>query len=377
MPLISFLLFILALTYFFTALYLLSHPQPPKNQAKNLPGVAVLIAMRNEQETIAECLTSLAKQEYPDALYDVFILDDRSTDDSPRLARTFVRQYENFHLLKINEDKNGLQGKMNALAQGLEKVRREWVLITDADCIVPPQWIRSFSGYFDRQVALVGGLTLLEPPPNCNVPQPPKHLFGKIQALDWLFLQTIAAASSNADKPISVLGNNFAFRMQAYRQVGGFKALGFSVTEDFALMRAIEKSGQWKILHTLDPDNAIFSYPVKTLKAFFEQRWRWISGGRGASPWSYFLVGLSSLAHFLMLLIFVLGQWNLGAATGIGLLLGMDYFIVNRSLRRFKMHKLKKYFGGFEIFYALYLLFFSVFYFFPKKVNWKGRQLFL
>ena len=374
MFLLTFFLFIFSLGYFFTALYLISHPQPEKTSPAELPRVAVLVAMRDEQEYIEGCLTSLKNQDYPKQLYDVYIIDDRSTDNSAKIAKRFLEYNENFHLLTITEDKDGLKGKMNALAQALEKVEHEWILITDADCIVPTSWIKSYTPYFQKDTAMVAGLTMLEAPTAINPPKTSKHFFGKVQALDWLFLQTIAAKSSNAGKPISVLGNNFAFRNEAYEQVGGFKNLGFSVTEDFALMKAIQQTGKWTILHTLDPGNTIFSYPLHSVKDFFRQRWRWMSGGRGASGWSYFIVGLSVMAHLLMLLVFIFQQWNLGAASGIGLIAGVDYLIISRELKKLHLEKLKKYFIPFEIFYLFYLIIFSVLYFIPRRVKWKGRR---
>ena len=366
--------FIISLGYFFTALYLISHPLPPKEDSSALPRVAVLVAMRNEQEYIEGCLTSLKNQDYPKQLYDVYVIDDRSIDDSPKIVEHFLEYNENFQLLKITEDKDSLKGKMNVLAQALDTVDHEWILITDADCIVPRTWIRAYLPYLRKDTGMVAGLTMLEAPESVNPPKFAGRFFAKIQAVDWLYLQAIAAKSSNAGKPISVLGNNFAFRKEAYAQVGGFRSLGFSVTEDFALMRAIQKTNKWKIEHTLDPGNTIFSYPLASVKDFLRQRWRWMSGGKSASGWTYFISGLSAACHFLIMLVFFFQQWHWATAAGIGLIFGVDYLIINRELKKLHLEKLTKYFIPFKIFQTFYLLIFSLLYFIPQKVKWKGRQ---
>ncbi len=371
---LPFLMFIFGLAYIFIALYLLSHSPPKKVMHQHLPGTAILIAVRNEEEYIEGCLTSLKNQDYPKEKYDVYIINDRSTDKSPEIVRRFIEYNENFHLINITEDKHGLKGKMNALAQALEQADREWVLITDADCIVPAGWIKGFAGCFAEDTAMVGGLTMLEPPPEIRSDDTQNSIFSKVQALDWLFIQTIASASSFAGKPISILGNNFAFRLDAYRQVGGFEKIGFSVTEDFALMQSFVKNLDKKIIYITGPENTIFSYPQKTVKEFFQQRRRWISGGRNASLWSYFVSGISIAAHLLMLLTFLFQQWHLMSATGIGLIIGIDYFIISRQLKKLNMDRLKKYFLLWEVFYLMYLLIFSVLYLIPKKVSWKGRE---
>ncbi|NOX88068.1 MAG: glycosyltransferase, partial [Calditrichaeota bacterium] len=267
MDAVLFITLIFAILYLTIALILLAFPQPKARKVKARVRVAVLIAMRNEQEYIADCLTSLSRQDYDPAFFDVFILDDRSADRSPEIARKFTRRFSNFHLISVKNDLPGLKGKMNVLAQGLKLIDHELVLITDADCAAPKTWISRMVSYFSPGVGMVGALTVLYPFDEIAVSDPQKNLFAKVQALDWIFLQTLASANSNAGKPITILGNNFAFRKKTYEQVGGFEAIGFSVTEDFALMEAVRKKTSWKIIHTLDPENSIYSHPSPDLRS--------------------------------------------------------------------------------------------------------------
>lgn len=365
----------LGLGYFFTSIYLLSHPQPGWKTPFRLPNVAVVVAMRNEADHITECLRSLKEQTYPGHLYRVYIADDRSTDASKQIVNSFIQNDDRFRLISITEDKFNLKGKINVLAQVLDQIDTEIVLITDADCIVSPKWIGTFVDYFEDDTGIVGGLTMLTPLSFTNIAKIKFNIFKNIQALDWLLLQTIAASSSNASLPITILGNNFGFRLKAYKDVGTFKELGFSVTEDYALMRAIEKTRQWKIKYTLDVGNTVFSYPLDNLKQFYQQRKRWIIGGKGMRGWGYFITGLSTLAHFGMVLCFVLMQWKISAALGIGLIIGSDYFILNRQLKKLSIKGLNKYFIPFEIFYMAYLIFFGLTFPFMKKIRWKDRAL--
>ena len=374
-PLLTSLCLALALGYFFAALYMLSFPRPRQTPNGGDKRVAVLVAMRNEERTIAACLKALEGQDYPSALYDVYIIDDQSTDRSADIALAFVQHNRNFHLLKIREEKYGLHGKMNALSQALETVQSEIILITDADCIVPAGWIRAHCAYFGSDTGMVGALTLLEPPDNLRPPEYHSGFFARLQALDWIYLQSVAAASSNAGKPITILGNNFGFRKQAYDDVGGFKALGFSPTEDFVLMRAIEQTGRWKIKHTMDKESAIFSYPVRRLKGFFSQRLRWIIGGRKARPWGYFIMGLAVAAYLAIILTLVKGQFNVFSAGAIGLVLGIDYLIIKQQTRKTGLNHLLVWFLPYEIFHFAYTLFFALIAFLPLKIRWKGRKI--
>jgi len=366
--------FVLGSAYFFTALYLLSQKAPRREAPAPSPRVDVLVAMRNEALHISACLESLAAQTYSKELYNVYILDDHSTDRSPALVASFIKGHPNFHLFSIREEVNGLSGKMNALAQGIQQTEGEIILITDADCIVPQNWIARQVEYFTPTTGLVGALTLLEAPPSLADVAPPVNFFGRIQALDWLFLQSVAAFASYSGKPISVLGNNFGFRRAAYESVGGFAGIGFSITEDFALMRALSRQGHWEIRHTLDSDAAIFSHPVRHISAFFSQRLRWVKGGRKARPFGYFIMGISFLTYLSILLTFLSGLWSTPAALGIGLTVGVNYLIIKQQLRRLRMTHLLKYFIPFQIFQMLYVPVFAVLAFLPLPLHWKGRR---
>jgi len=370
-----FLLTILsAVLYLMLSLLLFVRRSPgPQNRPTSLPRVAVLIAMRNEEHYIADCLTSLTAQNYPKDKYDVFILDDGSTDRSPSIARAFCARESNFHYQPVAPGVSGLFGKMNALAQGIRKTRHDIIMITDADCVVPSGWISGNVAYFSGDIGMVGHLTVLYPHGRLRPSRAERSLFAEIQALDWLFLQTLAAKNSHMGKPITILGNNFSFRRVAYDQVGGFETLGFSVTEDFALMEAIRKQTHWKVTHTLDPQTAIYSHPVPTLKAFVQQRFRWIRGGRKARPWGIFIMSLAVFTHFSFLLTIANGHQTSALWGLLGGVVLSDFGMLYPTVRKLGLRSLLTFFPLFEIFYWLYSLFFALLYFLPVKVRWKGR----
>ncbi len=374
-PIHLFTLLTLALgfAYFFTGLYLLAQKHPEKKKPLSLPRVAVLIAMRNEEAFIGNCLQSLTWQDYPKHLFDVYILDDRSTDRSAEIAEKITEKRTNFHIYSITDDQNGLKGKMNVLAQGISATDHEIILITDADCVLPATWISTQVSYFDDQTGMVGGMTSLAPGEHTPAPGYKPNLFADLQALDWLYLQTLAAGSAAAGKPITILGNNFGFRRKAYEAVGGFETLGFSVTEDFALMKALSDQTEWQIRYTVDTQNMIFSQPVESFGAFVKQRLRWTKGGRRARPFAYAIVGLSVLAHLAILLTFAFQVWKNATALALGLIIGMDFYIIRHITRITGLQRLRPKFWLYELFYIFNLVTFTVLTLWPLKIKWKSR----
>jgi cellulose synthase/poly-beta-1,6-N-acetylglucosamine synthase-like glycosyltransferase len=261
-----------------------------------------------------------------------------------------------------------LIGKMNALSQGIKNSTGEIILVTDADCIVPPGWIKEVVSSFKDNIGLVGGMTLL------SQGSFQERFYDQIQAVDWIFLQGIAAGSAGIGLPVSVLGNNFAFRREAYEAVGGYEKLGFSLTEDMILLKAIVSTTDWCVIYPLSPVSAIYSKPVKNLKQFYHQRKRWITGGKEAPVWGLFLMVLSMFTHLFVFLQFFVSTLNVTVLLNLGILFLADFIFIYRLLHRFNLKKLLIYFPLYEIYYFSYTLIFAGLMTIPGQIRWKDRS---
>ena len=58
-----------------------------KNQKRYT--VSVIVAARNEKDHIRPCLTSLISQTYPTDKIEIIIIDDRSTDNTAEIVRSY------------------------------------------------------------------------------------------------------------------------------------------------------------------------------------------------------------------------------------------------------------------------------------------------
>jgi cellulose synthase/poly-beta-1,6-N-acetylglucosamine synthase-like glycosyltransferase len=87
-------------------------------QTHKQPFVSVIVAARNEEETLAHCLRSLLSQVYPEELYEVILIDDNSADNTLSIARSFAERYGRLKVLSTAEY-NSLTGKQNALDMGI------------------------------------------------------------------------------------------------------------------------------------------------------------------------------------------------------------------------------------------------------------------
>lgn len=348
---------------------------PPSKPNTALPQVTILLAARNEERRLPDCLASLLQSDYPTDKLQIVIVNDRSTDRTSEIAAAFARRDERIHVLMLSQRLSNMSGKASALCQGMKHARGEIVLLTDADCIVPPTWVAAMVAQFSPEVGLVGGFTLLSPTPALRRIIPPSHreqLFAKIQTLDWMYLLTVGAGAAGLGKPVSILGNNFGFRREAYEQAGGYEKLDFSIIEDFALMSKIVRTTNWRVRFSLDAATTIFSFPSPTWREYIQQRMRWAAGGKEVGWFAKLLMIVAFLAHLAVVLAAFISLSI--ALFGLLLILLADGALLWRCATRLQCKSLLKYFPLFEIYFVVYSLVLAVTVLFPTTVNWKGRR---
>lgn len=268
------------------------------------PFITVLVAARNEENTIEACLESLGEQTCPEHRFEILVIDDQSSDRTVPLVRRASRSRPNVRLLSVPDSPQRLSGKQNALALGVQQARGRIILVTDADCVVPCNWIKGMAQRFDDETGLVGAFTLF------RRPEAGHSLFTRLQELDLLYLLTVASGAAGISRATSLIGNNFAFRRSAYDQVGGYERLGFSPTEDVALLNAIRRQTDWKIRLVTDPELTVASLPARSPAQFYWQRKRWALGGLDVPVFGAYVLTSAVLMRLVILLLLVLAPWD-------------------------------------------------------------------
>ncbi|HTY36554.1 MAG TPA: glycosyltransferase [Bacteroidota bacterium] len=326
-----------------------------------LPFVSVVIAARDEEDNLDACLESVLHQTCPPDQFEVILINDRSTDGTERVCREFTGRFQNFRYLNAREDQQ-LRGKTNALDQGIEKARGQIILITDADCTVPPTWVEWTARRYDNNVGIVGGLTL-------------QHIstwFQGMQSLDWAFLLGLAAATMSLRFPLSTIGNNLSFRKSAYLGVGGYRKIPFSVTEDFMLFQAIVQTKQWDYFCPIDPRVLVVSKPCQTWRELFRQKHRWGKGGLDMKLGGMSIMAIGFGLNVLMIVSILTGAYGAGVCTLLLKMLGEFAFLFT-LLRKQGHVEILKHFLWYEMYFITYVVMLPFLVFLGGKVVWKGR----
>ncbi|MGA9406755.1 MAG: glycosyltransferase family 2 protein, partial [Bacteroidota bacterium] len=240
----------------------------------------------------------------------------------------------------------------------------EIIFMTDADCVVPPSWVRATVQHYTSNVGVVAGLTLLQP----------TSLFAGMQSLDWAYILAVASAAMAIKNPLSCIGNNFSFRRKAYDEVGGYRGIKFSVTEDFALFKAITRSGRWAYKYPLEKESLVFSKACKTIPELYRQKRRWGVGGKDMPVSGLLIMAIAFCMHALLLFGYFFHLSLTFLVCGLIAKLLCDFVLLSIPLRKTGQLVQLKYFWIFEVYYIIYVIALPFAVFFGGKVVWKGRK---
>lgn len=104
------------------------------------PFITILAPARDEEQLIREAVASFCTQDYP--RFEVIVVDDRSTDATPRILAELQQEYHHLKVLRGHEPPEGWLGKPNALQTGWKEAEGDWILMVDADVVYRPDVLR-------------------------------------------------------------------------------------------------------------------------------------------------------------------------------------------------------------------------------------------
>jgi len=244
---------------------------PAATQLVSLPMVSVIVPARNEEHNLVRCLAALHASTYPHDLLEIIVVNDRSEDSTESVLNTLALKYPNVRPLhrSDNLDHPNLKGKPGALQHGIDHAKGTIYLLTDADCLVHPQWIETLVAPFSQPtVSLVCGFTVIRL----------RGLFDVIQDIEWLYTQSMARAGIQNGIPLGCFGNNMAIRASTYAELGGYETIPFSITEDLALLQAMHKAKKG-IRYICEKEATVETLPCETVGEYLRQKHRWVRGG--------------------------------------------------------------------------------------------------
>ena len=334
----------------------------------------IVIPARNEALNIKACLDSILAQDYPVEFFEVIVIDDFSEDDTAFMVKAIGHDYPNVHLLSLADYFK--QGAMNsfkkkAIEKAVSKAKGDWIVTTDADCIVPKQWLSLYNAYIQQN--LPDHKLVFIAAPVMFIKE--SGVLNEFQILDFLALQGITAAAVGAGKHSMSNGANLAFEKSAFIAVGGYQGVDqIASGDDMFLMHKMKVTLSNRIGYLFHPSAIVLTKAMSNWKDFIMQRIRWSSKARfyddNSIFWVLLLVYLYNLSFLLLLMV---GEYKSLLIT-IAFKTFFEMFFLEPVTKFYKMPGQLRFFPLYQPLHIVYTLVAGLFGQ-VKTYTWKGRQV--
>ena len=330
--------------------------------------VTVIIPFRNEKERLPDLVRDLARQSYPKERVNAIFVNDHSQDGSKESLDLLIGKNSRFICLDLPGDKSG---KKEALSFAVQHVKSEWIIQTDADCRVGPQFIASHMAFREKHKSdMVAGLVTTQ--------RGRGGFLESFERLDLLSLVGTGAGSFHFKKPLMCNGANLAYSRSLFQETRPYDPVEkLASGDDMFLMIGAWKLGK-SLSYNASREAMVETLPVRNLGELITQRIRWGSKTMHyKTPHIQLLALLMVLTNFSILLIplslfLAPGYWY-WLLTAFVVKTLADFRILYRVTGLSGQRKSLRAFLPVSIVYYLFQMVITAGSFFMPAV-WKGRR---
>lgn len=339
------------------------------------PSVSVVVAAMDEQDALPHLLASLAAQ--TTTAFELVLVDDRSSDATAAIMeRHRAAAPYPVRVVRNRRPPVDCTGKQQALDLGVAAAGGELLFFTDADCIVPPTWVAGLAAYFTDDPGGAVGVVFGQLAVRSTARRRPRFL-DRYQAFEQPLVHQYSTGSAGLGRPTGCFGNNLALRAPVLARIGGFRSLGYTLTEDAALIGAASRCG-WRVRPATLPATQVTTEPQPSWRRFINQHVRWNGGaffsGDRAAAWGYRYVTLFLIASVAAAPAALLAPWlaalPLTSLLSIGTLATLEAVLYRRRRGR-ALARVVPYTLFFMVFYA----YITVLAIAGVRTEWKGARL--
>ena len=188
---------------------------------------SIIIACRNEISNLPTLLESIENQTFKPS--QVIFVDDNSTDET----YNFLLNYSHYHN-HIKVIKNSGRGKKSALIEATKIAQSEYLVFTDADCLLNQDYLYLANQYLSTHHSdmLLGAVDILDE----------KGIFNIIEKIEFASLQATTAYTALLNNPIMCNGANLIVRRTKYLQYIDKINKNIASGDDMFMLHAFKKN---------------------------------------------------------------------------------------------------------------------------------------
>ena len=212
-----------------------------ETQLQSLPVVCAIVPARNEAQLLPTTLRSLLLQDYPGS-FNVFLVDDRSTDQTANFAEGVahaIAKPQQLHIISGELLPNGWSGKLWAVEQGImsaSKFAPDYFFLTDADIAHDPGNLsRLVAKAVQEDLDMVSVMVRLRCESFWEKLLIPAFVFffQKLYPFRWV---------NNPNNPTAAAaGGSILIAREALERIGGIQVIRQALIDDCALAKAVKQ----------------------------------------------------------------------------------------------------------------------------------------
>ena len=337
----------------------------PKNR------FSIIIPFRNEAHNLPDLLQSLSELNYPSDLFEILLVNDDSQDNFMTIVEEFTKQNQNlnFHLLQNIRKTNS--PKKNAINTAINFSNFEWIITTDADCIVPKLWLQIFNLFIEETQPV-----FISAPVKFSTQN---SLLSHFQNLNFTSLMGSTIGGFGIEKPFMCNGANLCYRKDAFLKLKGFENnTNIASGDDIFLMEKMFKAYPNKVKILKSAEAIMETKSENTWKLFINQQIRWAS--KSASYKSLFAKFVGIVVFLENLLVLILGisamlfpKFWLYFLFLFVLKILVDFILIAQTSIFLKNTKSLKHYLIVSLLYPFFIVYIGCLSLF-KNYEWKGRS---
>ena len=282
--------------------------------------VTVVVAARNEAESVTKCLTSILNQE---GVKEIIFVDDHSTDNTFKIVEQLAAINKKLRLLSAPPLPDGWTGKTHALNYGAQHIITQYILFTDADVLISPGTIDAAINYMDKE-----GLDHLSGNFYIHCASASESICAPVLAASSaIALFNTASGQGSATGAFNMVSTNF------YHRIGGHRLIKDTIVDDVCLARLIKSSGGHTAFVGLSDRASVrlfygihgfLSLIARSAQSYLgENHALLLIGGLVIGAIGLFTI----LGPFLILVLYLTGGASYNYLLAILVLAGVNYFV--------------------------------------------------
>ncbi len=177
--------------------------------------LSVIICTFNRDKYIYNVLKSIAENDFSRELYEIVLVDNNCTDNTPASCKQFQTDYPDVNFTYIVESNQGLSYARN---RGIQESTYDIIIYVDDDALVNIGFLRAYYDFFEQNSGAVAAGGPVEPVYESNEPSWMSHFTKRL----------ITGYVNKGSKMIPYTGTaypgggNAAFRKTIFDSIGGF-----------------------------------------------------------------------------------------------------------------------------------------------------------